>query len=229
MSVTTINKKAAMKSIYKKLESLGHEAAGELRRFDAATKALLADAMEGVNRGEVNRDWVSKLNRERESQRIALTKSFDAKFYELQSEAEKTIDDAMMPSADEIDTEALEVLREFTMTAAEFEKMVRKYEDSSNFSMLRKLDSYRKEHNINTLWQLHDGAKRKKDFELAVFGVRHSYDPKYYDDPENGVTRMVGHHYRALQGADQDAFPVPDIEPKQSIAEKMAASGTIML
>jgi len=224
-----IKKKEAMKDIYKKLESLGHEAAGELRRFDAATKTLLADAAEGVNRGEVNRDWVSKLNRERESQRIALTKSFDTKFYELQSEAEKTIDEVMMPTPDELDAGDLEILREITMTASEFERMARKYEDASNFSMLRKLDAYRKEHNIDTRWCLQDGAKRKEDFELAVFGVRHSYDPKYHDDPEGSVTKSVGRGYRALQGADQEAFPVPETEPKQSVAEKMAAAGVMII
>ena len=223
-----INKKEAMKGIYKKLESLGHEAAGELRRFDAATKTLLADAMEGINRGEVNRDWVSKLNRERESQRVALTKSFDEKFYELQNEAAKTIDEAMMPTPDELDAGDLEILREFTMTASEFERMARKYEDASNFSMLRKLDAYRKEHNINTPWRLHDGAKRKEDFALTVFGVRYSYDPKYHDDPEGSVTKNVGNGYRAMQGADQEAFPTPETEQKQSVAEKMAAAGTMI-
>lgn len=223
-----INKKQAMKGIYEKLESIGHEATRELRKFDAATKSLLADAVEGVNRGEVDRDWIKKLERERKSQRVDMVKGVEAKMDEFQKEAEKTIDDIMMPVADELDADALEILKEFTVTTAEFEKMVRKYDEAGNISMLRKLDAYRKEHKIDTLWELHDGAHRKKALNSTIFGVWHGFDPQYHDDPDRTVTELVGCGYRALQGADQTAFALPETEPVQTSAEKLAANGIMM-
>lgn len=227
-NMTTIRKTAAIKDVYSRLEKLGHEAAEEIRKYDQTSEITLSSAIEDAKEGKVTQAWLEKIRAEIKQGREELIKAWDKKFDDFQERAEATIDESMAPAYDELDTGALEVLKEFTLSPSEFERMVQRYEADGNLTMLRRLEAYRAEHNIDTAWRYQDGAKRKEALGMTIFGVAHNIDHKYHTDPEDGVTRTVSRGYRALQGADQTAFPVPEVEPEQSLGDRLASEGRML-
>ena len=227
-NMTTIKKTAEIKDIYSQLEKLGHEAAKEVRKYDQTSELTLSSAIADQKEGKVTQDWVEKTRSDIKRGREELIKAWDRKFDEFQVSAEATIDEVLAPASDELDTGALEVLKEFTLSPSEFERMAQGYEADGNLTMLRRLEAYRSEHNIDTAWRYQDGAKRKEALGMTIFGVAHNIDHKYHTNPEDGVTRTVSRGYRALQGADQKAFPVPEAEPEPSLGDRLSSEGRVV-
>lgn len=197
-----------MKQYFEKLEKLGKQASKELAAHDAAAKLLIAGYKEELQSENWTREGyeraVEELARKREAIKSRLRDDVEA----LEREFAEATDQYMTPSAGRYHVDDAEILKNFKLSTREFESMAKKYED--NPTMLRLLEKYRVEHDVQTSWRLQSGDDRKESFSLSCAGLLSCVDPKYRADCDEAISRSVSNGYHRLQGSDPNVFPIGD-------------------
>lgn len=202
-----------MKHYFEKVKELGHKGIAELRTFDAdAAKFETADREE-LNQRLITEDGFRERARKRAADRKAIYDRYASELEKAKAEFNAKVDEYMMPSAGYFHPDDAEILKHFTLTPGEFERMAQKY--TGNPTMLRLLDDYRREKSIDTDWRFQGADAKKEVFAsacssaLSAMGMKDRFEP----DREGRCTRSVYSSYHRLQEADPDALPVPESEP----------------
>ena len=209
-----------MKQYFEELEKLGRSAVIELRQIDARQTPMHKEYLELRMKGDITEQGYQGLVKALEDERKKAVDKHRADMAALSERYNKAVDAYMLPSAERMHTEDIEILRNFNLSSGEFEAMADKYGD--NPTMGRLLEDYRKQHNIDTYWRFQSAEERKQAFQSACSSVESimAQMDKYCPDREGNITRRVYGCYHKLQGSDPEALPVPPEE---------AGSPTVMI
>lgn len=198
-----------MKSYFERVQQVGISAIAELRRIDAQHTEMHRAYLEDRQKGNLTEQGYLSLVKVLDDTRTHKESEFTAQLDKIQQEYQAAVDDYCMPSASKMDSADIELLRNFEISASEFDKLAKKHRD--NPTMGRFLESYRKEHGVPTNWRYQTPEERKEIFNSMRFGIDsviRTLD-KYHSDREGAVSRLTANAYHKLQGSDPDALPTP--------------------
>lgn len=201
-----------MKQFFEELEKLGRSAVVELRQIDTRQAPMHKEYLELRMKGDITEQGYQGLVKSLEDERKKAVEKHKADVAALAERYNKAVDAYMLPSAERMHTEDIEILRNFNLTSAEFEGMADKYGD--NPTMGRLLEDYRKQHKVETNWRFQSAEERKQVFQSACSSVESIMGQmdRYCPDREGNVTRRVYGCYHKLQDSDPEALPVPPEE-----------------
>lgn len=203
------------KYYFQSLDELGREAVAALRQFDARNAEMYKSNFERYQRGEITEYGYRMEDKAIDDARQRLVGKYKADIAALRDKYTEATEAYMMPSAGRMHPEDMEVLKNFKLSAGEFERMAKKYAD--NPTMGRLLEDYRKEHGIETNWRFQSLDKRLKNFDMACNQVEMimGQSDKYSPGRDSKVTRAAYSCYHELQGSDPEDLiaPAEVVEP----------------
>lgn len=206
-----------MKHYFEKIAELGHKGIAELRKFDADAAMLEKADREELNQRMITEDGFRERARKRAADRALIYDRYASELEKAKAEFNAKVDEYMMPSAGYFHPDDAEILKHFTLTPGEFDRMAQKY--TGNPTMLRLLDDYRREKSIDTAWRFQGADAKKEAFAGACSSALSAMNmmDKYEPDREGRCTKSVYTYYHRLQEADPEALPVPEDEPYAEI------------
>lgn len=239
----------SMKHYFEKLQDVGLEAIDELRKMDAKHADQLIEYREQVTKGESTEAGYQKLKISLGDSRAQAQKSYNEKLDALEEEFAAAVDEYTMPSASFMNMDDAEVLKNFELTPAEFERMAAKYED--NPTMGRMLEDYRMNHEgkpygksaqaevmrkfvgaeqdsgkrWHTSWRFQDAEQRKAIFKSASNSVYFIINGTLGEDCAYRLKKRVSEEYHKLQGSDPNALPVPAAPEVKSAMDRLTERG----
>lgn len=197
------------KYYFRSLDELGREAVVALRQFDERNAAIYKSNFERYQRGEITEYGYRMEDKALDDARQRLMNKYKGDIASLRDKYTEATEAYMMPSAGRMHPEDMEVLKNFKLSAAEFDRMAKKYAD--NPTMGRLLEDYRKENGIETNWRFQNLDARLKNFDRAcdhVAAIVGQLD-KYSPGRDSKVTRAAYSYYHELQGSDPDDLIAP--------------------
>lgn len=197
------------KYYFRSLDELGREAVAALRQFDARNAEMYKSNFERYQRGEITEYGYRMEDKALDDARQRLLSKYKGDIAALRDKYTEATEAYMMPSAGRMHPEDMEVLKNFKLSAAEFDRMAKKYAD--NPTMGRLLEDYRKEHGVETNWRFQNLDARLKNFDTAcdhVAAIVGQLD-KYSPGRDSKVTRAAYSYYHELQGSDPDDLIAP--------------------
>lgn len=197
------------KYYFRSLDELGREAVAALRQFDARNAEMYKSNFERYQRGEITEYGYRMEDKALDDARQRLLSKYKGDIAALRDKYTEATEAYMMPSAGRMHPEDMEVLKNFKLSAAEFDRMAKKYAD--NPTMGRLLEDYRKEHGVETNWRFQNLDARLKNFDTAcdhVAAIVGQLD-KYSPGRDSKVTRAAYSYYHELQGSDPDDLITP--------------------
>lgn len=200
------------KYYFRSLDELGREAVAALRQFDARNAEMYKSNFERYQRGEITEYGYRMEDKALDDARQRLLSKYKGDIAALRDKYTEATEAYMMPSAGRMHPEDIEVLKNFKLSAAEFDRMAKKYAD--NPTMGRLLEDYRKEHGVETNWRFQNLDARLKNFDTAcdhVAAIVGQLD-KYSPGRDSKVTRAAYSYYHELQGSDPDDLIAPTEE-----------------
>lgn len=198
-----------MKSYFERVQQIGLSAITELRQMDAQHTEMHRSYLEDRQKGNLTEQGYRSLVKVLDDTRARKEAEITAKLDAVQQEYVAAVDDFCMPSASKMDSADVELLKNFDISASEFDRLAEKH--CNNPTMGRFLESYRREHGTPTNWRYQTPEQRKEIFNNMLFGVGsviRNLD-KYCSDREGQVNRLTANAYHKLQGSDPDKLPVP--------------------
>ena len=210
----------SLKHYYSKLSETAQAEVNELRKFDSSGALKLSALKEDLDAEIITHKGFNDAVSAIDSERNAIKNRYNAEFDKLEKEFDDFIDKYMAPSAGFLNCGDMEILKNFKLSSVELEAMAERYAD--NPTMLRLIDDHRVEHGIQTNWRMQSGEDRKEAFFRTSFGVRHSIDPKYTQDPESQISALISEGYHKHQGSNPSEFtieqpPEPELLHKYTI------------
>lgn len=197
------------KYYFRSLDELGREAVAALRQFDARNAEMYKSNFERYQRGEITEYGYRMEDKALDDARQRLLSKYKGDIAALRDKYTEATEAYMMPSAGRMHPEDMEVLKNFKLSAAEFDRMAKKYAD--NPTMGRLLEDYRKENGVETNWRFQNLDARLKNFDTAcdhVAAIVGQLD-KYSPGRDSKVTRAAYSYYHELQGSDPDDLIAP--------------------
>lgn len=197
------------KYYFRSLDELGREAVVALRQFDERNAAIYKSNFERYQRGEITEYGYRMEDKALDDARQRLMNKYKGDIAALRDKYTEATEAYMMPSAGRMHPEDMEVLKNFKLSAAEFDRMAKKYAD--NPTMGRLLEDYRKENGIETNWRFQNLDARLKNFDRAcdhIAAIVGQLD-KYSPGRDSKVTRAAYSYYHELQGSDPDDLIAP--------------------
>lgn len=197
------------KYYFRSLDELGREAVAALRQFDARNAEMYKSNFERYQRGEITEYGYRMEDKALDDARQRLLSKYKGDIAALRDKYTEATEAYMMPSAGRMHPEDMEVLKNFKLSAAEFDRMAKKYAD--NPTMGRLLEDYRKEHGVETNWRFQNLDKRLKNFDTACNQVEMIMGQldKYSPGRDTKITRAAYSCYHELQGSDPDDLIAP--------------------
>lgn len=192
------------KYYFRSLDVLGREAVAALPQFNARNAEMYKSNFERYQRGEITEYGYRMEDKALDDARQRILNKYKGDIAALRDKYTEATEAYMMPSAGHMHPEDMEVLKNFKLSAAEFDRMAKKYAD--NPTMGRLLEDYRKEHRIETNWHFQNLDTRLKNFDKAcnhVAAIVGQLD-KYYPGRDSKVTRAAYSYYHELKGSDPD-------------------------
>lgn len=224
-----------MKKYFEKLQSIGLEALVELRKMSNQHADQLVDYWEQVVKGESTEMGYQNLKRSLEHRYAGVKGEYVAKLEALEKQFVAAVDEYTMPSASFINSGDAEVLKNFELSPAEFERMAAKYQD--NPTMGRMLEDYRLSHEGKQLgrgvdattwrtnWRYQSAERRKEIFKSASNSVYYIITGTLSDTGEYRVKKRVSEEYHKLHGSDPKALPTPKAPEVKSAMDRITERG----
>ena len=199
-----------MESYFERLQKIGTAAVVDLRKMDAQHSEMERSYLEDRRKGNLTEKGYQELSKTLDDIRSKKVKEINAQIASVQKEYNAAVDEATAPNATMLDTGDVEILKNFELTAAEFDRMADKHR--GNPTMCRFLDSYRKDHNVKTDWRYQSCEMRKDIFNSACSSVESIVKQmdKYNPDREGHIAMAISRAYHKLQGSKSDIMPVPE-------------------
>ena len=229
-----------MKTYFERLQQLATTAVAELRVAGRRDLEMHRSYLEDRQRGNLTEQGYKSLVQALDMSRNKAVSDIKAKIAALESEFNAATDELTAPDSAAMHSADLELMKHLELSVYEFDRLAEKHKE--NPTMLRLLDSYRKEHSIDTAWRYQTAAQRKEIFSNLCFSVESivagqasvsAVNPNA-EDLVDGRTReeririVVSKAYHKMQGSDPEAFPLPE-DAVYSAYESMKNTGRVLI
>lgn len=208
---------------FEQLQSIAKAEMAELRKLNKTHAAMQVTYYEELKRGKLTPFGYESMTKGLDDAMDAATKRAKQKIATLQREYDSATDKATSINSAAIDSGDVEMLKLIPITPSDFDQLVEKH--LNNPTMLRILDKYKKEHDIQTAWRYQTPEQRKEIFnnvcwaiEGIVTGsvvtakVHTGCESTFMRSRELRIERLINGAYHKLQGSDPNALPVPPAE-----------------
>lgn len=208
---------------FEQLQSIANAEMAELRKLDRMHNLMHSNYYDNLKHGKLTPFGYDSLTKGLDDAMDAAKKKATQKIAALQREYDSAIDKATSITSTAIDSGDVEMLKLIPITSTDFDQLVEKH--FNNPTMLRILDKYKKEHDIQTTWRYQTPEQRKEIFNnvcWAIEGivkgsvetakVHTGCESTFMRSRELRIERLINGAYHKLQGSDPNALPVPPAE-----------------